>query len=172
MIRGMVSRLADRLAASGGNAEDWTRLVRSYAVLNEPDKARAALASARKALAGDANATASLDALAKEIDPGQTAPAASAGAKPDAAAAAPSPDGSAGGQQEMIRGMVSRLADRLATSGGNAEEWTRLVRSYAVLNEPDKAKEALASARKALAGDANATASLDALAKDINPGNP
>ncbi len=172
MICGMVSRLADRLAASGGNAEDWTRLVRSYAVLNEPDKAKAALASARTALAGDANAMASLDALAKEIDSGQMAPAASAGAKPDAAAAAPSPDGSAGGQQEMIRGMVSRLADRLATSGGNAEDWTRLVRSYAVLNEPDKAKEALVSARKALAGDANATASLDALAKDINPGNP
>jgi cytochrome c-type biogenesis protein CcmH len=76
------------------------------------------------------------------------------------------------GQEDMIRGMVARLASRLAESGGSAEDWTRLVRSYAVLREEDKARDALASARKALAADANASATLEALAKQLGLGNP
>ena len=158
MIRGMVARLAERLAQKGGSAEEWSRLVRSYSVLNEPDKARDALASARKALAGDPNALASLDGAAENA-PADSAPV---------GAATPAPGG---GQQDMIRGMVTRLADRLSQTGGNAEDWTRLVRSYSVLNEPDKAKDALASARKALAGDASGSASLESVAKELNVGS-
>ncbi len=158
MIRGMVARLAERLAQKGGSAEEWSRLVRSYSVLNEPDKARDALASARKALAGDPNALASLDGAAADA-PADSAPAGAAASAPE------------GGQQDMIRGMVTRLADRLSQTGGNAEDWTRLVRSYSVLNEPDKAKDALASARKALAGDASGSASLESVAKELNVGS-
>ncbi len=51
----------------------------------------------------------------------------------------------------MIEGMVSRLANRLASDGGTVDEWARLIRAYTVLHEADKAKSALASARKALA---------------------
>ena len=158
MIRGMVARLAERLAQKGGSAEEWTRLVRSYSVLNEPDKARDALASARKALAGDPNALASLDGAAKDA-PADTA---------SAGAATPAPEG---GQPDMVRGMVARLAARLSKVGGSAEDWTRLVRSYSVLNEPDKAKDALASARKALAGNSDGSASLESLAKQLNVGS-
>ncbi len=61
-IRSMVEGLAARLA-SGGNLEEWSRLVRAYTVLREPEKARAALAEARKALGADA----ALDALAREL---------------------------------------------------------------------------------------------------------
>jgi cytochrome c-type biogenesis protein CcmH len=53
MIRGMVERLSQRLARDGSDPEGWLRLVRSYMVLDEPDKARAAVADARRALAGD-----------------------------------------------------------------------------------------------------------------------
>jgi cytochrome c-type biogenesis protein CcmH len=70
----------------------------------------------------------------------------------------------------MIRGMVDRLATRLATSGGGAEEWQRLIRAYTVLHETDKAKDALASARKALSGDAQAGQQLDALARELGIG--
>ena len=62
----------------------------------------------------------------------------------------------------------SRMAR--ATSGGDADEWRRLIRAYTVLHEPDKAKEALASARKALAGDAEAGQQLDALARELGIG--
>ncbi len=73
-------------------------------------------------------------------------------------------------QDATIRGMVERLATRLATSGGGAEEWQRLIRAYTVLHETDKAKDALASARKALAGDAAAGQQLDALARELGIG--
>lgn len=73
-------------------------------------------------------------------------------------------------QDAMIRGMVDRLATRLATSGGGADEWLRLIRAYTVLHETDKAKDALASARKALASDAQAGQQLDALARELGIG--
>ena len=74
-------------------------------------------------------------------------------------------------QRTMIEGMVNRLATRLASNGGSIDEWSRLIRAYAVLHEADKAKAALADARKALAPDANAVASLDALAHDLALGD-
>ncbi|MBV8440107.1 MAG: c-type cytochrome biogenesis protein CcmI [Hyphomicrobiales bacterium] len=86
-------------------------------------------------------------------------------AAPEASAAAPE------AQQAMIEGMVSRLANRLASNGGSVDEWERLIRAYTVLHEADKAKAALADARKALAPDQNAVASLDALAHDLGLGD-
>ncbi|HEY1780501.1 MAG TPA: c-type cytochrome biogenesis protein CcmI [Roseiarcus sp.] len=74
-------------------------------------------------------------------------------------------------QRTMIEGMVNRLATRLASNGGGVDEWSRLIRAYAVLHEADKAKAALVSARKALAPDANAVASLDALAHNLGLGD-
>ncbi len=74
-------------------------------------------------------------------------------------------------QRPMIEGMVTRLATRLASNGGSVDEWSRLIRAYAVLHEADKAKAALADARKALAPDPNAVASLDALARDLGLGD-
>ena len=40
---------------------------------------------------------------------------------------------------EAIAGMVAGLASRLEAQGGTAEEWARLMRSYAVLGQRDKA---------------------------------
>ena len=74
-------------------------------------------------------------------------------------------------QKAMIEGMVSRLADRLATNGGSLDEWARLIRAYTVLHQADKARTALADARKALAPDATAVANLDALARDLGLGD-
>jgi len=70
--------------------------------------------------------------------------------------------------QDQIGAMVARLANRLAEKGGSADEWTRLVRAYIVLKQTDKAQEALASARKALAADPAALANLDAMSKTLN----
>ena len=42
-------------------------------------------------------------------------------------------------RQEMIRGMVAGLSERLATEGGNAEEWARLIRALGVLGDTDQA---------------------------------
>lgn len=44
-------------------------------------------------------------------------------------------------REVMIRGMVAQLNDRLATQGGTAEEWARLIGAYGVLGETDRARE-------------------------------
>jgi cytochrome c-type biogenesis protein CcmH len=46
---------------------------------------------------------------------------------------------SAEDRQEMIRGMVARLSDRLATEGGTPEEWARLISSLGVLGDEAQA---------------------------------
>lgn len=66
-IRSMVEGLSARLQQSGGSLDEWQRLVRAYSVLNEPEKARAALVDARKNLSGDPGANAELDRLAHQL---------------------------------------------------------------------------------------------------------
>jgi cytochrome c-type biogenesis protein CcmH len=66
-IRSMVEGLSARLQQNGGRLDEWLRLVRAYSVLNEAEKARAALSDARKNLAGDATAITQLDRLAREL---------------------------------------------------------------------------------------------------------
>lgn len=53
MIRGMVAGLAARLSQDGSDLDGWLRLLRAYMVLGERDKAHAAAAAARRALAND-----------------------------------------------------------------------------------------------------------------------
>ena len=55
-------------------------------------------------------------------------------------------DTSAQQQAEMIAGMVGGLAERLYADGGSIEEWTRLVRSYLVLEDRDNAQRAFDAA--------------------------
>lgn len=61
-------------------------------------------------------------------------------------------------RQEMIRGMVSRLSDRLATEGGSAAEWAQLIGALSVLGDKARAEAIYAEAKDRFAADA---ASLD-----------
>jgi cytochrome c-type biogenesis protein CcmH len=70
-------------------------------------------------------------------------------------------------RQEMIAGMVARLADRLKTDGSDADGWLRLMRAYMVLGERDKARAAAADARRALAGEADKVQRIDELVKGL-----
>ena len=54
----------------------------------------------------------------------------------------------------MILAMVGNLAARLEKQPDDVEGWTRLGRSYMVLNQPDKAREAYAHALKLKPDDA------------------
>ena len=67
MIRGMVEKLSDRLHHDGTDLEGWLRLVRSYMVLGERDKARAAAGEARHALASDPEKLRRIDELVKGL---------------------------------------------------------------------------------------------------------
>jgi cytochrome c-type biogenesis protein CcmH len=66
-IAAMVAGLAERLKHAPNDPEGWQRLVRSYAVLGEADKARAALADARRVFAGDKAQLAALGAEARTL---------------------------------------------------------------------------------------------------------
>ena len=65
MIQGMVAQLAAKLDADPADSAGWARLIRSYMVLGKPDDAKAALAKARTALAGDAPGLTSVNDAAK-----------------------------------------------------------------------------------------------------------
>ncbi|MES2968530.1 MAG: c-type cytochrome biogenesis protein CcmI [Pseudomonadota bacterium] len=84
---------------------------------------------------------------------------------PDAAKTAPGPgaddiaaaaDMSDADRQAMIEGMVAQLSDRLATEGGEVEDWARLISSLSVLNRKNEAKTIYAEAQTRFAGQASA----------------
>jgi cytochrome c-type biogenesis protein CcmH len=66
---------------------------------------------------------------------------------------------------EMVRGMVTGLAERLKQDGSDVEGWLRLLRAYVVLGERDKANEAAGEARRALASDPEKVRRIDEFAK-------
>ncbi|MFZ5690693.1 MAG: c-type cytochrome biogenesis protein CcmI [Pseudomonadota bacterium] len=70
-------------------------------------------------------------------------------------------------RQEMIRGMVDRLAERLKTDSSDFEGWLRLVRAYAVMGDKEKARDAFNSARNTIGDDAEKKKRLDDLAKQV-----
>ncbi len=170
MIRGMVERLAARMEKDKSDLEGWLMLIRSYAVLKETDKAKAAMATAREQFASDTSALEQIDAINKELSfafAGGNAPQPENAAPPQPAVVPLE-----GEQGKMIRGMVERLAERLKENKSDLEGWLRLIRSYAVLKETDKAKDAAATARQQFASDAKALEEIDALAQGLGLASP
>ncbi|QCO54768.1 c-type cytochrome biogenesis protein CcmI [Pseudorhodobacter turbinis] len=71
---------------------------------------------------------------------------------PSAADIAAAEDLSPEDRQAMIRSMVEGLNDRLATDGGTAQEWARLIGALATLGEVDRARAIWAEAKVNFAG--------------------
>jgi cytochrome c-type biogenesis protein CcmH len=71
----------------------------------------------------------------------------------------------------MIRGMVQRLADRLATTPDDVVGWQRLANSYKVLGERDKAREAIGHAVRLKPDDVGVQLSLAEIQKAAAPGD-
>jgi cytochrome c-type biogenesis protein CcmH len=144
MIRGMVDGLAARLKQDGSNPDDWIKLVRSYKVLGELDKARAAIAEARQATASDTDKQQRFEAALNELE---------AGGVVSPAQTENSPVGPRQHSDEALPAMVRRLSDRLQKSGSDPDGWIMLVRSYVAMGETDKAAASIKNARAALADD-------------------
>jgi cytochrome c-type biogenesis protein CcmH len=70
-------------------------------------------------------------------------------------------------RNEMVRGMVDRLATRLKQDGNDVEGWLRLMRAYMVMGERGKAASALTNARQAVAADAERLRQLNEGAKNL-----
>jgi len=125
----------------------------------QTDKANAAIADARHALGSDqANLEVFNNALARfKIAAADATPAAQASTLPQAPIK----------NNEMIRGMVARLADRLKQDGSDFDGWMQLVRSYIVLGERDRAKNAAADARHAIGDDIEKRRRFDEFVKGL-----
>ena len=67
MIESMVARLAKRMAENSSDVDGWLRLIKAYSVLGERDKASAAAADARTALAGNNDNLRRIGELTKEL---------------------------------------------------------------------------------------------------------
>jgi cytochrome c-type biogenesis protein CcmH len=133
---------------------------------DEQDGNAAAAAAKWRALLQDAPPNAPWVAFVRESLARVTGePAESPGPGPEEMAAAQNmPEAQ---RNEMIRGMVAKLADRLHTNGGDVKDWLRLVRAYAVLGERDQAKGAAADAKKALAEHPDGIKRIDDLVKGL-----
>jgi cytochrome c-type biogenesis protein CcmH len=180
-IEAMVGRLAERLKKDGSDVPGWVQLVRSYRVLGNSDKATAAIADARAALANDPEALqrleAGLGALQAEAAPGTASnapapgPAMSAAGNPqpgpDASQVAAAAQMAPADRNSMIESMVARLAQRMAANGSDVDGWLRLIKAYSVLGDRDKAMAAAASARTALAGSSDNLRRIGELTKEL-----
>jgi len=155
MIRGMVERLAARLRENGADPDGWVRLARSYKVLGEQARMEATVADARGALAGDPAKLATFEDGLKNLD---NAPESAPAPSPAIAAA---PAEASADQDQMIRGMVERLAARLSQNGSDVNGWIMLVRSYLVLGERERADAAAAAARAAIGANTDERRRLD-----------
>ncbi|NNH63626.1 c-type cytochrome biogenesis protein CcmI [Rhizobium laguerreae] len=101
------------------------------------------------------------------------------GANPSASGANPAPGNptqqhvtaaetmNAGDRQQMIRGMVESLDAKLSEDPNNFEGWMRLVRSYAVLNDKDRAAGALKRGLAAFPPPGEQGRQLLALAREL-----
>ncbi|TAY16259.1 c-type cytochrome biogenesis protein CcmI [Rhizobium leguminosarum] len=74
---------------------------------------------------------------------------------------------SVGDRQQMIRGMVESLDAKLSEDPNNFEGWMRLVRSYAVLNDKDRAAGALKRGLAAFPPPGEQGRQLLALAREL-----
>ncbi|MGB7578305.1 MAG: hypothetical protein WBM16_10440 [Pseudolabrys sp.] len=165
-IQSMLDRLAERVKKAGSDTEGWVMLTRSYLTLGEKEKAAAAIKDARAALADDAARLQQFNEALQRFKIDEIATVASAMPSPPAtesrASAQPSDQ-----TNEMIRGMVARLADRLKRDGSDFDGWLQLMRSYVVLGERDKAMRAAADARQAIGSDADKRRRFDDFVKSL-----
>ncbi|MBB4305052.1 cytochrome c-type biogenesis protein CcmH [Rhodobium orientis] len=100
-------------------------------------------------------------AAAPQAQPQQPAAEAPAAPGPSADDVAAAREMNTEDRQSMINDMVARLAERLETDGGSADEWIRLMNAYMVLGKKDEARQAAAKAIAAHGGDAAARARIE-----------
>ena len=141
-------------------------LTRSYLTLGDKDKAAAAIKDARASLINDPAKLQLFNEALQRFKIDESANVASAIPAP-ATVKPPVPAQGNGQTDEMIRSMVSRLAARLKQDGSDFDGWMRLVRSYVVLGEHDKALSAAADARQSIGADADKRRQFDNFVKSL-----
>lgn len=151
MIRGMVSRLSNRLREDPTDIAGLERLAHSYEVLGDVEKSRETRNRIQQIRIGSER-TKEADILASSKD--LEAPSEGRPKSTD--------------QSDMILGMVQGLAARLQDNPDNLDGWLMLAKSHQVLGQPEKQLEAL---RRALEIAPNNPNIIGRLARAILNGN-
>jgi cytochrome c-type biogenesis protein CcmH len=175
------------IAQSNGivTAEARARLEQSLALKADNPRAEYYLALALEQEGKRAEARAAFEAMVKEapadapwlplvnrhiagLAGGEGGAVAGTLGNPTADDVAAAQDLSAGDRQQMIAGMVESLAAKLQENPDNIEGWTRIIRSYVVLDQRPKAEAALQTALKTFPADSDNGKQLLALARDLS----
>ena len=154
-----VAKLETALGANAKDWQGWIRLARARAALGQTADAEAALARGAKVYAGAPFVQQQLAAAANALGiaaPGGDAGTQTAARGPSAGQMQAARDMPPEQQTEMIRGMVDKLAARLAKQPDDVEGWRMLARSYRVLGDNAKAAEAAKQVASRLPNDAGA----------------
>jgi cytochrome c-type biogenesis protein CcmH len=174
----MVDRLASRLEENPTDAQGWQRLIRSYSVLGEGDKATQALADGLAAFEGNDAVRQQLKMAAQQqgvampdgVSPpqqtasqgggGQSGTGQSGGGQAGGGAAG-MPSGGQQGQlteaqrQRMLQQIAEGLSNQLEQNPDDVSGWMRLGQTYMRLGETGNAVDALANAEQRAPEDAN-----------------
>lgn len=130
------------------------------------DKALAEFTALAKDSPADAPWQGVLKAQIDQITAAKTANAKAPG-NPDAADIAAASQLNDQDRMQMIRTMVETLDERLKTDPNNFEGWMRLIRSYTVLGQRNKAADAVRRGLKAFPADSDNGKALVALARQL-----
>lgn len=149
MIREMVEGLDAKLREDPTNLESWERLIRARVVQGERDAAQDALDRALEVFAQAPVPTGRLVKLAAELQLDT----------PERAVEVPD-----------IGSMVERLAARLEDDPDDLEGWMMLARSYTVLGEMDKVREAMDNAVRLAPDNSDVLAMQARAVRDANGG--
>ncbi|WFU13393.1 c-type cytochrome biogenesis protein CcmI (plasmid) [Rhizobium sp. CB3090] len=179
------------MALAGGKVTAETRTILAQILQLEPNNPRALfyLALALEQDGKTAEAKTAFEALAQQSPPdapwmvavndhiaknGGAAAMAAAGSantnapgNPTSEQVAAADAMNAGDRQQMIRGMVASLDAKLREDPKNFEGWMRLIRSYAVLNDKDRAAAALKRGLQSFPADGDEGKQLLSLAKEL-----
>ena len=161
------SRLAAREAALANDPLDhkaWIDLARLRAASGDDTGAASAIAEARRHFAAAPFVLTRIDAAARELGldmlAGQTAGQTGGVAGPSAEDMAAAATMSESDRSDMVKAMVAGLAAKLEENPNNPDGWIMLIRSYAVLGMPDKARAAYDQATLHFADDPGVTRRL------------
>lgn len=157
-VETMIMKLVTKLEKDPNDVNGWKMLGWSYLNTDRPDDAVKAYETALKLDPGNGD-------IKRALEQAKSAQIA-AGTSPSASTSLPA-TGDTAQRNDMIHGMVDKLAARLEKSPNDENGWLRLMSSRMTLGEKDAAKAALAKARAAFASDAEATTRLNAAAREL-----
>jgi cytochrome c-type biogenesis protein CcmH len=175
MVDGMIAKLAAKLETNPKDRDGWAMMIRSLNVRGDKAGAEKALADALAIFKDDAVTIEGLKNIANgnstnatgnasAIPPGAAAPDLNTvDQNTKAAVEAMAPED----QQQMIKGMVAKLAAKLDASPNDSDGWIRLMRSYMVLKDSASAKAALDKAMAVFANDSATHNRLMAAAAEL-----